>query len=152
MKFKKYNTKDVVPLCYLRELKNNQNDILGKKRQFDNLEELKIPDNWKIQPNDTDAQRKAKKKKVKALKNSFKTQQIEKVTKDKQSKWSSFKDVGTENKKGYFQYRKGNESIFRSPDTIEGKVGVMGSGKGMTNFNPRMKFYLQDNSHLSRLF
>jgi len=26
------------------------------------------------------------------------------------------------------------QSMFRSPDTVDGKVGVVGSGKGMTTF------------------
>lgn len=33
-----------------------------------------------------------------------------------------------------------NESIFRTNTNVEGKVGVIGSGKGMTGFNQRTKF------------
>jgi len=56
---------------------------------------------------------------------------------------------GYDAKKGLF---KKNESIFKSPETIEGKVGVMGSGKGMTNFSQRTKFTVGDSSHLSQMF
>jgi len=60
--------------------------------------------------------------------------------------------MGLKNKIGHFQTRKPGESIFRSPDTVEGKVGVVNSGKGMTNFNLKNKQYPDDNSYLSRLF
>ena len=32
-------------------------------------------------------------------------------------------------------------SIFKSPDTVEGKVGVVRSGLGMSNENNRRKHY-----------
>lgn len=35
------------------------------------------------------------------------------------------------NRKGYFSKSKG-DSIFKSPDNIMGRVGVTGSGKGVT--------------------
>ena len=56
---------------------------------------------------------------------------------------------------------KPKSSIFSSPESIgifflyikpEGKVGVTGSGQGMTNFTVRNKMQLEDNSHLSRMF
>lgn len=68
----------------------------------------------------------------------------------KQKKWEEFKSEGQKKKSGYFKETK--ESIFKSPETIEGKVGVVNSGLGMTNFSTRSKLHLQDNSHLSRLF
>lgn len=64
----------------------------------------------------------------------------------------TFNQKGTEIRKGHFHIKKNTESIFKSPDTIEGKVGVIGSGKGMTNYNTKTKFSVVDNSHLSRLF
>ncbi len=79
-------------------------------------------------------------------------QLIEKSSKEKQGKWLNFTDFGNKKKKGHYLNKKNTESIFKSPDTIEGKVGVMGSGKGMTNFNPRTRYSINDNSHLSRLF
>jgi len=45
-----------------------------------------------------------------------------------------------------------NESMFKTPDGVDGKVGVIGSGKGMTNFNMKTKLIPNDNSHLSRMF
>jgi survival-of-motor-neuron-related-splicing factor 30 len=149
VKFRKYNNKEIVSLYYLRPLDNPDSGDKNKQALLDEVKELKIPDHLKILPNDSEAQRKSKKKKIKALKASWKMAQIEKDSKEKQDKWSSFANK-TEviSKKGSYK----GESIFRSPDTVEGKVGVMGSGKGMTNFNPKTKFSLGDSSHLSRLF
>ena len=42
---------------------------------------------------------------------------------------------------GFFSGRK-RESIFKSPDDPRGKVGVINSGKGLTDFQKREK-YLQ---------
>lgn len=39
---------------------------------------------------------------------------------------------------GFFSGRK-RESIFKSPDDPNGKVGVTGSGKGLTEFQKREK-------------
>lgn len=39
---------------------------------------------------------------------------------------------------GFFSGRK-RESIFKSPDDPYGKVGVTGSGKGLTDFQKREK-------------
>jgi len=47
----------------------------------------------------------------------------------RKASWQDFQNKGKVNKKA-----KKNESIFQSPDTIEGKVGVIGSGKKMTEF------------------
>jgi len=91
-------------------------------------------------PNDSEVQRKAKKKKVKALKNAFKNAVIEKDSTEKKDKWKNFQGKSSN-----------RESIFSSPDNIEGKVGVMNSGKGMTNFKG-IRPSPNDNSHLSRLF
>ena len=48
----------------------------------------------------------------------------------------SFSNVG----RTFLNLRK--TSIFASPDTIDGKVGVTGSGAGMTDFRERKKYKL----------
>lgn len=40
---------------------------------------------------------------------------------------------------GFFTGRK-KDSIFKSPEEVSGKVGVVGSGQGMTDFHKREKF------------
>ena len=32
------------------------------------------------------------------------------------------------------------ESIFRTPDSLEGKVGIVGSGQGMTDFENKKRY------------
>jgi survival-of-motor-neuron-related-splicing factor 30 len=151
VKFKQYNNhREVVPLIFLRESKNADN-AKKKKKVFEDTTEFKVPEDLKILPNDTEQQREKKKKRLKALKASFKQSVIEKDSRQKQDKWLQFKQKAGEQKDGYYHAKK-TESMFKSPDTIEGKVGVIGSGKGMTNFNPKMKLNSSDNSYLSRLF
>lgn len=36
---------------------------------------------------------------------------------------------------------KNTESIFKSPDTITGRVGVVGSGKGLTSYEAKKVKY-----------
>lgn len=149
LKFKRYNNKEIVPLTHLRETRRTE---ASANALVENMTELKIPDHLKILPNDSEAERMRKKKKVKALKKAWKIGQIEKDSNEKQSKWSDFTDKAAKQKKGYFSFAKNKESIFRSPDTVEGKVGVTGSGKGMTNFSNKQKTNAADASHLSKLF
>lgn len=47
------------------------------------MKEFKIPDHLKILPNDSEVQRKKKKKKIKALKAAFKNAEVEKVSQEK---------------------------------------------------------------------
>ncbi|EGR28814.1 nucleic acid binding, putative [Ichthyophthirius multifiliis] len=150
VKFKKYNNKEELSLYMLRESRKNQQDH-RKKRTFDDLTEFKVPDNLKYLPNESEQTRLMKKKKVKALKQQFKQAQLEKSSMEKQEKWKDFKSTAQMKKKEHFSGRT-SKSIFQSPETIEGKVGVTNSGKGMTNFSVRSQQAMQDNSHLSRLF
>ena len=53
--------------------------------------------------------------------------------KDKQENWLTFQHKASRAKKGHYQAIKPTkESIFKTPDTIEGKVGVVRSGMGMS--------------------
>lgn len=141
VKFKKYENKETVPLEYMKF----DAKMAGKKRlaQQEDEDTLKIPDYLKGKKSDTDAQKLAKKKKVKALKNNFKIKQVEKETRAKQETWHSFKDKATQNKRGYFS--KKIDSIFKSPDSVTGRVGVTGSGKGMTTVLAKTKLTTSQN-------
>ncbi|KAF9389363.1 hypothetical protein CPC16_005867 [Podila verticillata] len=55
----------------------------------------------------------------------------------KQMAWQNFAKGGTKKAKGSGGILK--KSIFATPDNPEGKVGVVGSGKGMTQFQQRGK-------------
>ena len=127
VKFKKYGTQAVVPREYMRTTKD------GKpiKRPFEEMTTFKTPEHLKIRQTDTPEQKKQKKKKIKAIKQHLKIKSADKEAKERQEGWLQFNSSAAKNKKGYYAVKKG-ESIFKSPDTVEGKVGVMGSGKGMT--------------------
>jgi len=54
--------------------------------------------------------------------------------KDKQENWLNFQHKASRTKKGHYQAAKPTkESIFKTPDTIDGKVGVVRSGMGMSS-------------------
>ena len=137
VKFRKYNNKEIVSLYHLKEVVTRDEAL----PDVSDMKEFKMPDHLKILPNDSEIQRKKKKKKQKALKQSFKNQQIERASTQKQNQWSDFKNKTVQQKKGL---QVGRESIFRSPETVEGKVGVTGSGKAMTQFNQRSRYVFED--------
>lgn len=59
---------------------------------------------------------------------------------EKQETWLDFQHKASRSKKGHYQPLKvGKESIFKTPDTIEGKVGVVRSGMGMSSEYHRKK-------------
>ena len=72
VKFKKYNNKEVLSLFYLRESRAN---LLGKRGEddFEGQTEFKVPENLRTLPNDSMEERNRKKKKIKHLKQKFKT-------------------------------------------------------------------------------
>jgi survival-of-motor-neuron-related-splicing factor 30 len=57
----------------------------------------------------------------------------------KQKAWQSFAKSAEKKKKKIGQLPINKKSIFATPDNPEGKVGVVGSGRGMTQFQQRGK-------------
>lgn len=98
-----------------------------------------IPEKLRIDPNDPEDVKAAKRKKIHAFKSKVRFEKLE-VTQDKrQNAWQQFQTTkGRAKKTGFFTGRK-KESIFKSPDDPFGKVGVTGSGKGLTEFQRREK-------------
>ena len=74
----------------------------------------------------------AKKKKLKSLQKKEKLKQKEAESQQSASSWQQFAK-----KRGVAS----RESIFKSPDTVTGKVGVTGSGAEMTEFKVRMAWH-----------
>lgn len=72
----------------------------------------------------------------------FKLKQKDAVVNNKQASWQAFQTKGAKKKaKGSMaavSLKKG--SIFASPEGLEGKVGVTGSGQGITEQAARKKF------------
>ena len=63
-------------------------------------------------------------------------------SKSRQGTWLDFTNKAQKQKQGYFASQKG-DSIFKSPDTVMGKVGVVGSGKEMTSYEANKVKYHQ---------
>ncbi|CEG35901.1 Splicing factor SPF30 [Plasmopara halstedii] len=108
---------------------------------------IKIPENLQILPTDTEAEKERKRKRLRAIKSLNRHKNIDNERNIKQHDWKAFQYKAK--KKGL---RKGvsgvlskrGSSMFASPDTVQGRVGVVGSGQGMTDFqDTRIKKFKQ---------
>ncbi|XP_062191888.1 uncharacterized protein LOC133895514 [Phragmites australis] len=98
-----------------------------------------LPTKLRIDPNDPEDVKAAKRKKIHAFKSKARFEQLEFAQNKRQNAWQQFQTTKGKTKKvGFFSGRK-KESIFKSPDDHRGKVGVTGSGKGLTDFQRREK-------------
>jgi len=135
--FTDYNTTEVVPPDNVRPRKKLDVIVLetGQSQKASTAAiivnpkgELQVPNSLKILPTDSEAIRKAKKKRLKHLKSQYRLQKAEEERNTRKRSWQSFQSQGKTKRA-----RKG-PSIFQSPDSVSGKVGVTGSGKGMTEY------------------
>ncbi|CAN6475380.1 unnamed protein product [Victoria cruziana] len=98
-----------------------------------------LPAKLRIEPDDPEDVKAAKRKKIHAFKSKVRLEQLEVTQNKRQNAWQQFQMTKGQTKKiGFFSGRK-RESIFKSPDDPKGKVGVTGSGKGLTEFQKREK-------------
>jgi len=136
--FTEYNTSEVVPPDNVKPRRKldvvvldggkNQKNFSSSSIILNPKGELVVPNSLKILPTDSEAIRKTKKKRLKHLKSQYRIQKAEEDRNTRKRSWQSFQDKGKTKK-----VRKG-PSIFQSPDSVSGKVGVTGSGKGMTEY------------------
>lgn len=103
--------------------------------------EFSIPENLKVLPNDSAEERKQKRKKLKHLKKKHKNAIIEKDLQSKKGKWQLFNERSKLQASGHFMIKKNTKSIFQTNES--GKVGVMGSGKGMTQYREKRKYHFK---------
>lgn len=101
-----------------------------------------IPDSLKILPTDSEEEKKRKAKKLKAIKQHNKLVQKELDGQQKKSQWQSFQTKAAKKRARGFLTTVSRDSIFTTPDTVDGKVGVTGSGRGMTDFDRRKRYKL----------
>ncbi|KAK4254488.1 hypothetical protein QN277_009866 [Acacia crassicarpa] len=100
-----------------------------------------LPAKLHIEPEDPEDVRAAKRKKIHAFKSKMRLEQLEVTQNKRQNAWQQFQSTKGKTKKiGFFSGRK-RESIFKSPEDPQGKVGVTGSGKGLTEFQKREKHF-----------
>lgn len=93
-------------------------------------------------PSDTEEQKLRKKKKIKALKHQNKEKETEMISNNKQASWQTFmKKSSTKRVKGSVSGKVISQgSMFASPDAVDGKVGVTGSGGTLTEFEQRKRY------------
>jgi survival-of-motor-neuron-related-splicing factor 30 len=83
-------------------------------------------------PTDSEDVKGMKKRKLHALKMKHRDKELEEERKYKQNNWLNYKAKVSKSSKLSKGHTK--SSIFKSPDTLTGKVGVTGSGKAMTTY------------------
>merc|ERR1712216_662563 len=102
-----------------------------KKRK---LQIREVPDTLKLLPTDTDAVKVQKRKKIKQIKSHNRSVEKDLLQNRRQNNWMSFQSKGAKKKVvGKFVGRQKN-SMFQTPEGDTGKVGVVGSGRPMTEF------------------
>ncbi|RMZ52956.1 hypothetical protein APUTEX25_001075, partial [Auxenochlorella protothecoides] len=109
--------------------------VAPKKRKVNEEVALEEMPAWlQIKPED-DEKVKAKKKKLqKSYKSKQRFARMDVQTKEKANSWKNFvSGKGSKKKPGFMTGHK-KESIFKVPDGLGARVGVVGSGKPMTEF------------------
>eukprot|EP01121_Diplochlamys_sp_Union-15-3_P014773 TRINITY_DN4759_c0_g1_i1.p1 TRINITY_DN4759_c0_g1~~TRINITY_DN4759_c0_g1_i1.p1 ORF type:complete len:275 (+),score=64.92 TRINITY_DN4759_c0_g1_i1:133-957(+) len=133
--FTGYGNTEVVPPNFIK-LKEEKQFKKRKREDFSTASAAvlqNIPKSLQILPTDSEKVRKVKKRRVKAIKAKGKLQKVEAERNERKKNWQSFvSGFGTKKKTGFYTGTVRKQSIFRSPDSVEGKVGVTGSGQGMT--------------------
>ncbi|KAJ1460267.1 hypothetical protein M885DRAFT_510087 [Pelagophyceae sp. CCMP2097] len=140
--FTAYGNAEELPLEYLRQGTADARAATEVTREDDGS--YRIPEHLRLQSTDTDADKLRKRRKVKALKQKVKTKEQDEARDSSRNSWQSFNTKGAKRKvPGTMKAMPGRkESIFASPTSVDGKVGVTGSGSGVTEFGVRQKFKL----------
>lgn len=139
--FPDYGTSEELPIQYLRLLAKKK---IREQKISATSGHMEIPEHLVIKPTDTEAEKAKKKKRIRAIKSHNRMNAFDEERKTKQSGWQGFQKKLTKKRVhgSMHQLAKKKKSIFASPDDVEGKVGVVGSGKKMTDFERRKKYKL----------
>ncbi|KAM9979078.1 hypothetical protein ACTFIZ_000398 [Dictyostelium cf. discoideum] len=115
-----------------RSLKLLANQTLEQKKYLQAPDQIQvIPKSLKILPEDTEEVRKQKQKKIHSIKSMNRLKKVEEEGKQKTQAWKDFVNKPKKSIPGTFTDRK-KTSMFSTGDGIHSKVGVIGSGRGMT--------------------
>ncbi|KAK5581888.1 hypothetical protein RB653_003468 [Dictyostelium firmibasis] len=115
-----------------RSLKLLANQTLEQKKYLQAPDQIQaIPKSLKILPEDTEEVRKQKQKKIHSIKSMNRLKKVEEEGKQKTQAWKDFVNKPKRSIPGTFTDRK-KTSMFSTGDGIHSKVGVIGSGRGMT--------------------
>ncbi|XP_022155149.1 survival of motor neuron-related-splicing factor 30 [Momordica charantia] len=150
-----WGNKEEVDPANVREIQQEVNALLEAERMAEatkqaikrkiaqaasvDFQSRNLPPKLRIEPDDPEDVKATKRKKIHAFKSKMRIEQLEVTQNKRQNAWQQFQSAKGKSKKiGFFSGRK-RESIFKSPDDPNGKVGVTGSGKGLTEFQKREK-------------
>ena len=101
-----------------------------------------LPKKLQIMDEDDVATRDRKRKQIKAFKGKQRMAEMDAEQNAKKSSWQSFQTkVGGKKKAGFVSKKVGStkESIFSVPQGVGARVGVTGSGKGITDFERKRR-------------
>jgi len=143
VEFTKYKNKaDDVPLSDMQLVKERKKPLLvhvDKKGWTHVAAEPYIP--AKLQPKPSDSKEEKDRKRIKTRQAKKRHRKLMKTAEqnNRQNSWLRFHKKGM--KKSVKKFKgslfKTSKSIFAAPEGIDGKVGVAGSGRKMTNFDER---------------
>eukprot|EP00635_Sarcinochrysidales_sp_CCMP3193_P014382 CAMPEP_0118901480 /NCGR_PEP_ID=MMETSP1166-20130328/7166_1 /TAXON_ID=1104430 /ORGANISM="Chrysoreinhardia sp, Strain CCMP3193" /LENGTH=334 /DNA_ID=CAMNT_0006840655 /DNA_START=13 /DNA_END=1017 /DNA_ORIENTATION=- len=130
--FSDYGNTEELPLEYLRDREVVADDDNEMTRGADGT--YTIPEHLRVHPSDSEAERIRKRRRVKALKHQIKVKEKDQHRDAKQANWQTFQNKGAKRKVAGSLKQLRKESIFKAPDEVDGKVGVVGSGRGTTEY------------------
>jgi len=142
VEFTKYKNKADVDLKDIQLVKEKKAPVMktvDKKGWTHVREDCYIPDKFKPKPGDVKETLDSKRLASRRLKKRHRRLLKEAEQDNRQNAWKRFKTKGEKiTKKGIKTtlFRK-RESIFKAPEGLDGRVGIYGSGKGMTEFQDR---------------
>ena len=140
VQFQEYGNSEELPLEYLRpkDADGGRLDANELYREADGS--WRIPDHLRVSHTDSEQERLRKRRKVKALKQKDKQREKDEVRDGQKNSWLAFQSKGAKRKVAGSMKGARKGSIFASPDTVDGRVGVTGSGAEMTEFGERKKY------------
>ncbi|EQC34183.1 hypothetical protein SDRG_08390 [Saprolegnia diclina VS20] len=140
--FEGYGNSEEVPFAYLTPLPEPKATTKPQDKADDN-KLIAIPAHLAILPTDSEAEKERKRKRIKAIKSLNRQKSIEAERNTKKNDWAKFtQKQGKKRVLGAMSSIK-KTSIFASPATVDGRVGVIGSDQKMTQFDDtRKKFKL----------
>lgn len=149
--FEGYGNREELPATQVRPIPEASEVYRGvaapkRKRVEEEPTVTEIPKWLEVKDNDDEKTKARKRKLLKSYKSKIRFQNMDLAQKKKQDSWQSFvKGKGTKKKTGFLTDMK-KKSIFTVPEGIDAKVGVVGSGKGMTDYQRRARheFNLDD--------
>lgn len=105
--------------------------------------EAELPKSMQIQPGDDEVTRERKRRQAKTFKGRQRLAMKDNQQNAKQSSWQAFRaGTGSKRKKGFFSANSAGvtkTSMFAVPDNLDGKVGVTGSGSGVSEVAERRR-------------